>query len=95
MDHRDWTVGAVNRPEKRQSDCVITSEGNDSGQSLSILCWTFLFRIRRWSAAQDGVVSFFNLVKSPGIVIPARQSVSAQLPTRIVGLRCDWDVSTV
>lgn len=73
MDHRDWTVGAVDRPEKRQSDCVITSEGNDSGQGLSILCWTFLFRIRRWSAAQDGVVSFFNLVKSPGIVIPARQ----------------------
>lgn len=70
--HRDWTVSAVDRSEKRQSDCVITSEGDDSGKSLSILRWTFLFGVSRWSAGQDRVVSLLDLVKSPGVVISAR-----------------------
>jgi hypothetical protein len=70
--HRDWAVSAVDRSEKRQSDCVITSEGDNPGKSLSILRWTFFFGVGRWSAGQDRVVSLFDLVKSPSVVVSAR-----------------------
>jgi hypothetical protein len=71
VDDRDWTVSAVDRSEEGQSDCVITSECDDPGKSLPVLGWSFLFGVGRWRASQDGVMPLFNLVESPGVVIPA------------------------
>jgi len=73
VDHRDWTVSTVDRSKERQRDRVITSEGDYSWESLSIFSWAFLFGIGRWSTGQNGVVSLFDLVKSPGVVVPAKQ----------------------
>jgi hypothetical protein len=73
VDHRDWTVSADDRSEERQCDCVITSEGDDSGKGLPIFRRTFFFSISRWGAGQDRVVALFDLVKSPSVIISARQ----------------------
>lgn len=45
MDDGNWTVGAVDGTEEREGDGVVAAEGDDTGKSLSILCWSLLLCI--------------------------------------------------
>ena len=69
MDYGDGTVSAVDGSEERQCDSVVTTEGDYSGQGLAVLCWAFLLRVRGWGASENAVVTLFDLVERPGVVV--------------------------
>lgn len=69
VDYGDWAVGAVDGAEEGEGDGVVAAEGDYAGEGLAVLCWSFLFCICGWGAGEDAVVSFFDLVESPGVVV--------------------------
>lgn len=50
---------------------MVSTKGDDSWKCLSVQCWPLLLCIGGWGASEDGVVSFFDLVKSPCVVVSA------------------------
>jgi len=79
VDDGYWAVSTVDRSQKRQSDCVITAESDNSWKGLPVQGWTFLFRVCGRCTGQDRVVSLFDLVKSPGVVISAAVSTVVEV----------------
>lgn len=56
------TVSPVDRSQQGQSNGVITTQGNDAGQSLALLRRADLVRVGGWLARKDAVVALFDLV---------------------------------
>jgi hypothetical protein len=71
VDDGDRTVSTVDGAEEGEGDGVVSTEGDNSGKCLSVLCWPLLLGVGCWRARQDGVVPLFNLVESPGVVVSA------------------------
>jgi hypothetical protein len=69
MDYGDGTVGAVDGAKEGEGNCVVTAEGDDSGEGLAILGGAFLFGVCGWGAGEDAVVAFFNLMEGPCVVV--------------------------
>jgi len=71
MDNRDRTVSTVDGPEQGESNGVVSTEGDDSRECLSILSGTLLLCVGSRNAGEDGVVSLFDLMEGPGVVVSA------------------------
>lgn len=56
---------------------MVATEGDESWQSLSVLCWSLFLCICCGLAGEESIVTFFDLVQGPGIVVSADISVSA------------------
>lgn len=48
---------------------MVAAEGDDAGQSFAVLSRPFLLRIRGRGAAEDRVVSFFDLLEGIGVIV--------------------------
>jgi hypothetical protein len=96
VDDRDRTVSTVDGPEQRESDSVISTEGDDSGECLSVLSRSLLLRVSSGSTGENGVVSLFDLVEGPSVVVSATQISLVATAIRCEAvLRCHRNVSTV
>lgn len=69
MNHADGSISSINTPQKRKSNCVVTTEGNDSRQRPTIFRGTFSLRIGGGGAIQNAVVTLLDLLNCVGIVI--------------------------
>lgn len=78
MDDRHRPVGPVDRPQQGKRDGVVSTKRNDPRQGLALLCRAQLVSIRGWVAREDGMVAFFDLMKSPRIVIPGNEFVNTK-----------------
>ena len=70
VNDADRSIGFIDAPEKRQSDGVIASQSDDPRQSLPSLGNAFLACVGRWSAHQNAIMPFLDLLNRIGIVIP-------------------------
>lgn len=77
MDDGDGTVGAVHAPEQGKRDGMVTSEGDYTRESLAVLGNAWLFCGGLWVSHQDTVVTLFDLVESPGVVVGCHRDVAA------------------
>lgn len=71
VNHRNWPVRAVDGPQKRQCDGVVAAQGDDTGECLALLRGAKFVCVGGRVTGEDAVVTFFNLVESPRIVISA------------------------
>lgn len=53
---------------------MITSEGDNAGESLSCPRKSWLMGIGKWLAHENTVVAFLDLLNSPGIVVAIREN---------------------
>lgn len=85
VDDSDGAIGLVHAAQQRQSDGVVTTHGNDTRKGLSLLRWAKLLAIVCGLAHEDGVVTLFNLLDSPLVVIATLgQSGVLVLPSLLV-----------
>lgn len=69
VDDGDGAVCSVDGAEERQGDGVVTAEGDDSGESLSLLGRAGLVRCCLGRSGEDVVVALLNLLESPCVVV--------------------------
>lgn len=69
MHYGDGAVGLVHTAKQRQSNGVIPSHGDHSGQGPACSRNARLARIAGGLTHQDAIVAFFNLLDGPGIVV--------------------------
>lgn len=53
---------------------MVAAEGDDSRESLAILCRSFLVCVCGWSTGEDRVVSFFDLGECPCVIVSGHAS---------------------
>jgi hypothetical protein len=54
---------------------VVASKRNYTWKSLAVLGWSLLLRIGRGGTGKDRVVTFLNLVKGPGVIVPVKSVI--------------------
>lgn len=69
MDHSHGPVSLVDTAQQRQCDGMITPQSDNPRQSLSGPGQSFRIRIGERLAHQQAVMSFFNLLDGPSIVV--------------------------
>jgi hypothetical protein len=69
VDNRHRPVGLINTPQQGQGDRVITTESDDTGKSLPSARQTEFISVGIRLAHQDAVVSFLDLLDSPGVIV--------------------------
>lgn len=74
---------------------MVSSKGNKSRKSSSMLRRAFLLRVRSRGAGKENIMTFFDLAKSPGIVVTVVALVRRVRSLKREYLRGDWDVATV
>jgi len=77
VDDRDGPVRLVHGAQKRQSDSVVTSQGDDTRQCLSVLGRSNHVCVGSRLAHQDTVVTFLDLLQGPLIVVARHGNVAA------------------
>jgi hypothetical protein len=76
MDDRDGSVSLVHGAQKRQSYSVVTSEGQDTRQCLSMLGDASHVCVSSRLTHQDTVVAFFDLLQSPLVVVTCHRNIT-------------------
>lgn len=76
MDNRHRTISTVDRSQERESDGVITAEGDHSGEGLSEQRRALLLGIRLGCSREDAIMALFDLVESIGVVVPVVERLS-------------------
>jgi hypothetical protein len=71
VDHGDWSVGLVHAAKDGEGDGVVAAHGDDTRESLALLCKSRLFSVGGGLAHEDAVVAFFDLVDGPVWVVPS------------------------
>jgi hypothetical protein len=71
VDHSHRPVSLVDTAQQWQCDGMITTQGDDARQSLSSPGQSFGVRIGVRLAHEQAVVSFFDLLDGPRIVVPS------------------------
>ena len=97
VDNRDGAVGAVDGAQEGEGYGVIAAEGDDSGKCLAVLRGTFLFGVCGRGAGEDAVVTFFDLVEGPGVIVSVT-SVNTRLCSGgnwEGSLRSNRDITTI
>jgi hypothetical protein len=79
MDHSYRPVSLVDTAQQWQCDGMITTQGDDPRQSLSGPGQSFSVRVSERLAHEQAVVSFFDLLDGPSVVVPVRQLESYDL----------------
>jgi len=77
VDDRDGSVRLVHGAQKRQSYSVVTSQGDDTRQCLSVLGGSNHVCVGSRLAHQDTVVAFLNLLQGPLVVIARHRDIAA------------------
>lgn len=67
------TIRAVDGPQERQGDGMVTAQRDDARQRLALLRRADLMRVGRGLAGEDAVVAFLDLVERPAVVIPTHE----------------------
>lgn len=70
MYDSNGTIGPVDTTQQRQCDSVITTQSDNAWQSLSGLRQSHPVGIGVRLAHKQTVVTFFNLLQGPFIVVP-------------------------
>ena len=76
VDDSNRSIGSGYTSEKWESDSVVTTQCDNSGQCLTLFGWTLLTCIGCRYTFQDAVVALFNLLNGVGVVVPMRLSVA-------------------
>lgn len=71
VDHGNRPVRAVDGPQQRQGDGVVTAHRDDARKRLAFLREADLVRIGGRVARENAVVALLDLVESPGVVVSA------------------------
>ena len=79
VDYGDRTVCTVDGAEEGKGNCMVAAKGDDSWESLAVLCWALFLRVCGGRAGEDAVVAFFNLLESPCVVVSIAYSQSLLL----------------
>ena len=69
VDDGDWPVCLVHAAEKRQSDGMVTTHGDDTRQGLAALRLTGHVGVGGRLTHEDAVVAFLNLLDSPLVIV--------------------------
>jgi hypothetical protein len=69
VNDADGTIVPIDTSQDRKDDRMITSEGDDSRKSLPLQTWTFLACIGVWFSGQDSIMTLFDLLDGPGVVV--------------------------
>lgn len=86
MYNRDGPVCSIDRAQEGKSDGMVSTKCDNSRKRPFILCWTFLLGVGCWRAGQDGVVTFFDLMKCPSIVVSDKISFKIYPEARFLGV---------
>jgi len=93
VDDGDGAVGARDTAEERESDGVVTAEGDDAGEGLALQGWALLVGVGGWSSAQDAVVAVLDLLDGVGVVVPF--SISIASPNYRSDIEYPYDVTGI
>lgn len=74
---------------------MVAAESDDSRECFAVLCWSFLVGVCSRGAGEDCIMSFFDLMECPGVIISATLESERFLSSVESSLRCDWDISTI
>lgn len=77
VDDGDGAVGAVDAAEEGEGYGVVAAEGDDPGECAAFECWTGHLSVSHGLAGEEGVVAFFYLLESVGVIVAAGRGVSA------------------
>jgi hypothetical protein len=69
VNHRDRTVSAVDRPQKRQCNSMVSAEGDDARQGFSLDRGSPFVSVCCGSAGENLIVAFLDLRKCPCVVV--------------------------
>ena len=69
VNHCHGAVGSVDRPEERKGDSVVAAEGDHAGEGLALERGAFLAGVGLGGPRKDGIVTFFDLVERPCVVV--------------------------
>ena len=69
MNDTDWTVGAADAAEERECNGVVATQGNQTWKRLALLRPSLDTCIGLGLTGEKGIVAFFNLLKSIGIIV--------------------------
>ena len=69
VNHGHRPIGLVDTPQQGQCDGVITTKGNNTRKGLASTRKTGFISIKVRLAHQDAVVSLFDLLDCPGVVV--------------------------
>ena len=78
MNDLNRTIGAIDAAEQRQGNGVVTTQSDDTWQSLALQGWSLCVSIGSWLPRQQLVVSFIDLFESIGIVVSGKLSVAGK-----------------
>jgi hypothetical protein len=96
VNNCDRAIRLVHAAEKRQGNGVVASERDHSRECLAMLRDPKLFSISGRLTHENRIVAFFNLVDSPGIIVPISTSELQTLPgTGSHNSRRDRNITTI
>uniref|UniRef100_A0A1Y1M106 Uncharacterized protein n=1 Tax=Photinus pyralis TaxID=7054 RepID=A0A1Y1M106_PHOPY len=94
VNHRDGPIGAVDGPQKRQGDGMVSAKGDDTGQSPPLDCRASFISVCGGGSGQDLKMSFLNLLESPCVVVRCDWNITAVEDSgpAVERICFEWDV---
>lgn len=87
MNHSHRAIGLVDAPQQRQCDGMVSSQSNNTRQRLASPREPSLIGVGKRFAHEDAVVSSFDLLNRPFVVIGCHGDVAAVQDSQIAGER--------
>lgn len=76
VNHRDGPIGAVDGPQKRQGDGMVSAKGDDTGQSPPLGCRASFISVCGGGSGQDLEMAFLDLLEGPCVVVAWSRSAT-------------------